>query len=181
MEAGRAMMRGFVTDKTTLIASSHRVYAVSEKIKLGDGRQNPDEIIAAGRETAAKFILADMDAAGREAGAVISAVMFGALAGSGALPIERKAFEDLIRAGGRSVDENLKGFAKGFDHGAATSAREEPASKNKTAGKRQVSKAAGGLLARMQSELPPASLYVATEGLKKTDRLSGRPLRPSLS
>lgn len=33
MEAGRAIMRGFVTpDRTTLIASSHRILAVSEKI-----------------------------------------------------------------------------------------------------------------------------------------------------
>jgi indolepyruvate ferredoxin oxidoreductase beta subunit len=32
MEAGRAIMRGFVTpDRTTLIASSHRALAVSEK------------------------------------------------------------------------------------------------------------------------------------------------------
>ena len=36
MEAGRAIMRGFVTpDRTTLIASSHRVLAVSEKIGAG--------------------------------------------------------------------------------------------------------------------------------------------------
>src|SRR5687768_13566248 len=33
MEAGRAIMRGFVTpERTTLIASSHRIAAVSEKI-----------------------------------------------------------------------------------------------------------------------------------------------------
>jgi indolepyruvate ferredoxin oxidoreductase beta subunit len=39
MEAGRAIMRGFVTpEKTTLIASSHRIAAVSEKIEPGDGR-----------------------------------------------------------------------------------------------------------------------------------------------
>ena len=39
MEAGRAVMRGFVTpDRTTLITSSHRIAAVSEKIQPGDGR-----------------------------------------------------------------------------------------------------------------------------------------------
>ena len=114
MEAGRAMMRGFVTDQTTLIASSHRTYAVSEKIKLGDGRQAGDDIVAAAKETAGKFILADMEVAAAEAGAVISAVMFGALAGSGALLIERKVFEDVIRQSKRAVDENLAGFAKGF-------------------------------------------------------------------
>src|ERR1041385_1486930 len=33
MEAGRAVQRGFVTpDRTTLVASTHRVYAMTEKI-----------------------------------------------------------------------------------------------------------------------------------------------------
>ena len=44
MEAGRAIMRGFVTpDRTTLIASSHRIAAVSEKIEPGDGRASSRE------------------------------------------------------------------------------------------------------------------------------------------
>ena len=38
MEAGRAVQRGLVTkDRTTLIASTHRVYAIAEKSALGDG------------------------------------------------------------------------------------------------------------------------------------------------
>ena len=38
MEAGRAIIRGFVTpDRTTLIASTHRALAVSEKTVPGDG------------------------------------------------------------------------------------------------------------------------------------------------
>ena len=42
MEAGRAMQRGFVTpDRTTLIASSHRTLAVSEKIVPGTGIAEP--------------------------------------------------------------------------------------------------------------------------------------------
>src|ERR1700677_3183941 len=38
MEAGRSMLRGLLTpDRTTLIASSHRTYAVSEKEAPGNG------------------------------------------------------------------------------------------------------------------------------------------------
>jgi indolepyruvate ferredoxin oxidoreductase beta subunit len=48
-------------------------------------------------------------------GQVISSVMFGALAGSGALPFPREAFEAAIRAGGKGVEANLTGFAAGFD------------------------------------------------------------------
>ena len=39
MEAGRAVQRGLVTpDRTTLIASTHRVYAIAEKVAMADGR-----------------------------------------------------------------------------------------------------------------------------------------------
>ena len=39
MEAGRAVQRGLVTpDKTTFIVSTNRVYAMTEKIALADGR-----------------------------------------------------------------------------------------------------------------------------------------------
>src|SRR6267378_1345554 len=42
MEAGRAMQRGLVSpDRTTLIASSHRAYAVVEKAAPGDGAGDP--------------------------------------------------------------------------------------------------------------------------------------------
>jgi len=39
MECGRAVQRGLVTpDRTTLVASTHRVYSITEKSALGDGR-----------------------------------------------------------------------------------------------------------------------------------------------
>ncbi len=54
MEAGRAMQRGLVTpDRTTLIASTHRVFAISEKSAMSDGRSDGSEIIAAAEARAA--------------------------------------------------------------------------------------------------------------------------------
>src|SRR6059058_74877 len=48
MEAGRAIQRGFVTpDRTTLIASTHRVYAMTERTAMGDGRANPGQFVDA--------------------------------------------------------------------------------------------------------------------------------------
>jgi hypothetical protein len=48
MEAGRAIIRGFVTpDRTTLITSTHRALAVSEKMVPGDGIANGAEVMAA--------------------------------------------------------------------------------------------------------------------------------------
>src|SRR5512140_2487688 len=60
MEMGRAIQRGLVTpDRTTLVASRHRVYSMSEKSALGDGRVDSDTLIQSGRSAARRFIAAD--------------------------------------------------------------------------------------------------------------------------
>ncbi|MGD1957056.1 MAG: indolepyruvate oxidoreductase subunit beta family protein [Sphingomonadales bacterium] len=116
MEAGRAMIRNLVTpDRTTLIASSHRVYGILEKAAMGDGTADPGVIREAARRQAKAFIDFDMDALAADAGTVISSVLFGALAGAGALPFPREAFEKIIVDGKRAVKTNLAGFASGFD------------------------------------------------------------------
>ncbi|MES2844034.1 MAG: indolepyruvate oxidoreductase subunit beta family protein [Pseudomonadota bacterium] len=112
MEAGRAIIRGFVTpDRTTLIASSHRALAVSEKTVPGDGIASSAEVVAAAEVAARRFIVADFDTLAVTNGSVISASLFGALAGSGALPFARAAFEDAIRKGGKGVTGSLRAFA----------------------------------------------------------------------
>lgn len=119
MEAGRAIMRGFVTpDRTTLIASSHRALAVSEKTVPGDGIADSEEVIAAAEIAAQRFIAFDMEKMAVDAGSMISASLFGALAGSGALPFERESFEAAIKASGRGVEASLRAFAAGFDAAA---------------------------------------------------------------
>ncbi len=119
IEAGRAMQNGFVTrDRTTLIASTHRIYTVAEKMQMGDGRFDSEVVLKAARALAKRAILFDMQAQANAAGTVISAVMFGALAGSGTLPLSRGDCEAAIRAGGKGAEASLKGFAAGFDAAA---------------------------------------------------------------
>ena len=116
LEAGRAMQNGFVTpERTTLIASTHRVYTVAEKMQIGDGRFGGEVVIKAARSLARRAILFDMQAQANAAGTVISAVMFGALAGSGALPLSREDCEAAIRSGGKGAEASLRGFSAGFD------------------------------------------------------------------
>lgn len=116
MEAGRAIIRGFVTpDRTTLITSTHRALAVSEKMVPGDGIASSPEVMAAAEVAARRFIAADFDAVAVAAGSVISATLFGALAASNTLPFPRAAFEAAIRAGGKGVEPSLRAFAAGFD------------------------------------------------------------------
>ncbi len=114
MEAGRAIQRGLVSpDRTTLIASSHRSLAVLEKATPGDGRADSAAVLQTATATARRFLHADMQAMAEAQGSVISASLFGALAGSNALPFPREAFEETIRAAGLGVNASLRAFAAG--------------------------------------------------------------------
>ena len=125
MEAGRALQRGFCTpDRTTLIASTNRVYAITEKIALGDGRVDEESLIGSARAGSKRLIATDFSALAAQAGSVISSSLFGALAGSGALPIPRESFEEALRRSGKAVERSLKAFGLGFD-AAEIAAREE--------------------------------------------------------
>lgn len=116
LEGGRAVARRFVSPTlTTLIVSDHRVYSISEKEVPGDGRANEETVREAIAKAAKRLILFDMNAAAEETGSVISAVLFGALAGSNALPFSREQYENVIRASGKAVETNLKGFALGYE------------------------------------------------------------------
>lgn len=116
MEAGRAIMRGFVTpDRTVLIGSTHRALAVSEKVVPGDGIADSEAVLAAAGIAARRAILFDMDRMAVANGSVISATLFGALAGSGALPFARADFEQAIRDTGKGVEPSLRAFAAAYD------------------------------------------------------------------
>jgi indolepyruvate ferredoxin oxidoreductase beta subunit len=116
MEAGRAVQRGLVTpDRTTLIASTHRVYAMTEKTAIADGRADSAALDTACRTAAKRFVGFDMAALADATGSVISAVLFGALAASGVLPFQRTAFEAAIRRGGVGMPQSLAAFAAGFE------------------------------------------------------------------
>jgi indolepyruvate ferredoxin oxidoreductase beta subunit len=115
MEAGRAILRGFVTGNTTLITSTHRIYAISEKSAVSGGIADSSKVLDAAKKNAHALVAFDMDAASSRTGAAISAVMLGAMAASGALPFARETFETAIRASAIAVDANLAGFAAGFE------------------------------------------------------------------
>jgi Pyruvate/2-oxoacid:ferredoxin oxidoreductase gamma subunit len=115
MEAGRSILRGLATpDRTLLITSTHRAYAVAEKEKPGESIADPQAVNAAAGIAARRVIAFDMERAARENGTVVSAPLLGVLAGSAALPFPRESFEQVIAAGGKGTAASLKGFAEGF-------------------------------------------------------------------
>jgi indolepyruvate ferredoxin oxidoreductase beta subunit len=119
LEAGRTIASGFVTpDRTLMIASTARSYLVVEKMALGDGRYDSARLIKAIETHAQSHILFDMDALAKQSGAVVNAVMLGSIVGCARLPIPADAFERAIRADGKAVDANLRGFRAGLDAAA---------------------------------------------------------------
>jgi len=115
LEAGRTIGSGFVTpDRTWMIASTGRSYLVVEKMAMGDGRYDNARLVKAIETHAQRHVLFDMEALAKQSGAMINAVMLGAIAGCGRVPIPAEAFERAIRADGKAVDANLRGFRAGL-------------------------------------------------------------------
>jgi indolepyruvate ferredoxin oxidoreductase beta subunit len=112
-EASRACQNGFVTpDRTTLVTSTHRFYLLDEKMGMADSRLDAERLETAVRRMAKRVIAADFARAARDAGTVINAVLLGAIAGAGLLPMPVEAFERAI--GGKGSDANLRGFYYGL-------------------------------------------------------------------
>ena len=161
MEAGRAVNRGIVTpDRTTLIASDHRVYAIGEKEQMGDGRLDSAQVREAIKKASKKLILFDMDAAVLETSSVISSVLFGALAGSGALPFEKKAYEDTIRKSGRAIESNLAGFNLGYQNASGAVQHKEPSCA------KEICITSSPLASRIE-KLPAETKVIATYGVHR--------------
>lgn len=113
LEAARQTQAGYVTpDRTFVIAPQHRVFTIQEKIAMGDGRADADDMIAMINRFARASDIGDFAAAARDAGCQLNAVLLGLAARR--LPIAIEAYRTAIRADGRAVEANLKGFAAGL-------------------------------------------------------------------
>ncbi|SEJ88617.1 indolepyruvate oxidoreductase subunit beta family protein [Paraburkholderia diazotrophica] len=185
MEAGRAVQRGLVTqDRTTLIASTHRVYSIGEKSAMGDGRVDDHVLIAHAERAARRFVRFDMLRMADQTGSVISAVLFGALGGVGALPFSRRQFEETIERGGVGVKASLRAFDDAYGrviaHAdsalAANGERGDPASDQDSEPRgpvtdispsRSVDPVVKCLLERVHTELPNEAHALTREGVRR--------------
>ncbi|MCE4548169.1 MULTISPECIES: indolepyruvate oxidoreductase subunit beta family protein [unclassified Caballeronia] len=167
MEAGRAVQRGLVTpERTTLISSTHRVYSISEKSAMGDGRVDSETLIAHASKAAKRYIRFDMAHAAQASASVISAVLFGALAGAGVLPFSRREFEETIERGGVGVKPSSRAFALAFDRASVEESASigepsdevQPAPRNATVAR---------LVERVRTEFPAAVQRIALEGVRR--------------
>jgi len=127
LEAGRTLEMDYASPgRTTLIASTHRLFAIGEKSALGNGvfpRQRLDE--AAGALTRRLVAFNALEVA-RESKSEVNAVLLGALAETRILPLAPADFEAAIREGGVAVDRNLAGFKVGMEAAGRDGASRRP-------------------------------------------------------
>ena len=126
LETVRQIGNGLASpDRTQVITSPARTLTTNERMQLGDGRMAAEPMREVVRRYSREHHVFDMDAVTREAGTVVSAVMFGALAASGSLPFGRAPCEAVIRAGGKGAEASLRGFDRAHAIVAEARARVE--------------------------------------------------------
>lgn len=118
LEVGRAIEAGMPSPgRTTIVASTHRLYSIHEKMATGRATYPLDQLEAAARALSRTFIGFDALAVAREHGSEVNAVLLGALAASGAVPVRVEAFRTAIARKRVQVEANLRGFDAGLARG----------------------------------------------------------------
>jgi indolepyruvate ferredoxin oxidoreductase beta subunit len=116
LEVGRMIELGFPSpSRTTIIASTHRLYSIHEKVATAGGVYDTGRLTSAARAFSRTLVAFDALAVAREHGTEVNAVLLGALAGSEALPIGTAAYRAAIADKGVGVSANLKGFEIGLE------------------------------------------------------------------
>ena len=116
LEVARMIEAGFVSPaRTTVVCSTHRLYTIHEKTATGRAIYPRERLEALARTAARRLVAFDALAVARERGTEVNAVLLGALAGSGALPVSAEAFRKAIGSRGVAVAANLAGFDIGLE------------------------------------------------------------------
>ena len=124
LETARQIGNGMSAPQRTLvISSSARIFTTAERMQLGDGRADAQQLLDVVKAFSREHHVFDMNAIARESGTVVSALMLGAIAGSGLFPFPREAYEHVVRGGDASAPEklskmaaaSLRGFASAFE------------------------------------------------------------------
>ena len=103
-------------DRTLVITSSSRIFTTQERMQLGDGRADSADLLKVVAAFSREHHAFDMAGEAQRCGTVVSAVMLGAIAGSGLFPFAREHYESVVRAGGGpSAAASLRGFARAFE------------------------------------------------------------------
>ncbi len=116
LELGRAIEQGFVSpDRTTVIASTHRVYSIFEKMPVGEDLYPQGDLSSAAKAFSRRLIAFDaLELAQQNGLKEINAIVLGAVAASGVLPLREESYVTAIERQGIAVENNLRAFRLGL-------------------------------------------------------------------
>ena len=101
LETTRQIANGMSSpDRTLVITSSSRIFTTQERMQLADGRADSAELLKVVAAFSREHHVFDMAGQAQRCGTVVSAVMLGAIAGSGLFPFAREHYESVVRGGG---------------------------------------------------------------------------------
>jgi indolepyruvate ferredoxin oxidoreductase beta subunit len=177
LEAGRTIEMDYPSPgRTTMVASTHRLFSIAEKSVPGDGVYPPEALVAAARKLSRRFVGFDALALARQHQTEVNALLLGALSATGVLPMAATDFEAAIREGGVAVERNVRGLKVGLELVVAGPPdREAPPAGRPWAATRAERAAALGprgarflaLAARAETELPEALHPLMGEALAR--------------
>jgi indolepyruvate ferredoxin oxidoreductase beta subunit len=176
LEAGRTIEMDYASpSRTTVIASTHRLFSIAEKSAPGNGVFPREVLEAAARRLARRFVGFDGLALARQHQSEVNALLLGALAGCEALPMTAGDFEAAIREGGVAVERNVRGLKAGVELVAASAPAEaRPAGRPWPERRAELAASLGrrgadfiDLAARVETELPAALHPVLGEALAR--------------
>lgn len=163
VEAGRAIQGGYISpDRTMLIASTHRIFAIGERGAMADGRIDGEQLVKAAEQRSRETRLADFLTLAKEKGSSLNAVLLGIIAANGVLPVPRDTMEQAIRNSGIAVDANLRGFEAGLSY-----KNDGPVLPPRDDAKRLRTRTVAGAEDRVRAEFPEALHEVLIQGVRR--------------
>jgi indolepyruvate ferredoxin oxidoreductase beta subunit len=116
LETARQIGNGLASaDRTLVISASSRALTTAEKMTMGDGRRPEGPLLDVIAAHSLRHHVMDMARLCQESGTLVSAVMLGAMAGSGLLPFSREHYEVVLVGPSKAAQASLRGFASAFD------------------------------------------------------------------
>jgi indolepyruvate ferredoxin oxidoreductase beta subunit len=177
LEAGRTIEMDYASpSRTTVIASTHRLFSIAEKSAPGDGVFPRETLEVAVRRLGRRFIGFDALGLARQHQSEVNALLLGALAASEAVPMTAADFEVAIREGGVAVERNVRGLKAGVELVAASPRADAPAAPDRpwpelrserTAALGRRGPAFAALTAQVEREFPAALHPVLGEAIAR--------------
>jgi len=119
LELGRILELGYGSDRTIIISSTHRIYSTLEKLPIGSGIYSNQNLEKLAQNFSSNFFGVDVLDLAKKNGMdelSINAMLYGILAASDALPINKDSYLKSIEKVGVAVKSNMEAFNIGWEY-----------------------------------------------------------------